>query len=90
MGAQLVSVCSIMLNLFSTMLSTFFCILCIPLQRKSTGFAAHMKAKTKSDGKSNSAMSDFSRTKSIREQREYLPVFSVRDTLLQTIRENNM
>ncbi|KAL7450794.1 hypothetical protein ACHAWC_002655, partial [Mediolabrus comicus] len=34
--------------------------------------------------------SDFARTKSIREQREYLPAFSVRDSLLQTIRENNI
>jgi pre-mRNA-splicing factor ATP-dependent RNA helicase DHX38/PRP16 len=57
--------------------------------RKSSGFAAHVKAK-KPDGKSTSATSEFARTKSIREQREYLPAFSVRDSLLQTIRENNI
>ena len=58
--------------------------------KKSTGFAAHVKSKTKPDGKSTSATSEFARTKSIREQREYLPAFSVRDALLQTIRENNI
>ena len=57
--------------------------------KKSTGFAAHVKTK-KPDGKSTSATSEFARTKSIREQREYLPAFSVRDSLLQTIRENNI
>ncbi|KAJ1655473.1 Pre-mRNA-splicing factor ATP-dependent RNA helicase PRP16 [Dispira simplex] len=36
------------------------------------------------------AASDFSRTKSIREQREYLPAFAVRDNLLQIIRDNNI
>ena len=58
--------------------------------KKSTGFAAHVKSKTKPDGKSTSATSEFARNKSIREQREYLPAFSVRDALLQTIRENNI
>lgn len=58
--------------------------------KKSTGFAAHVKAKTRPGGKSTSATSEFARTKSIREQREYLPAYSVRDSLLQTIRENNI
>ena len=47
-------------------------------------------SKTKPDGKSSSATSEFARNKSIREQREYLPAFSVRDALLQIIRENNI
>jgi pre-mRNA-splicing factor ATP-dependent RNA helicase DHX38/PRP16 len=57
--------------------------------KKSTGFAAHVKSKTKPGGPT-SATSEFARTKSIREQREYLPAYSVRDSLLQTIRENNI
>lgn len=40
--------------------------------KKSSGFAAHVKTKTKPDGKPASATSEFARTKSIREQREYL------------------
>ena len=36
----------------------------------------------------NEAASDFSRNKTISEQREYLPVFSVRKDLLQVIRDN--
>ncbi len=43
-------------------------------------FASHMK---QSQGASN-----FSRTRSIKEQREYLPAFAVRDDLMKTIREN--
>ncbi len=58
--------------------------------KKSSGFAAHVTKKKPSDGKSSSTTSAFARNKSIREQREYLPAFSVRDSLLQTIRENNI
>ena len=58
--------------------------------KKSTGFAAHVTKDKKLDGKSSSKASDFARTKSIREQREYLPAFSVRESLLHTIRENNI
>lgn len=47
--------------------------------KKSSGFASHLK---KSEG-----LSDFSRQKSMREQREYLPIFSVRQDLLQIVRE---
>ncbi|KAI9189080.1 hypothetical protein H9P43_000508 [Blastocladiella emersonii ATCC 22665] len=39
---------------------------------------------------SSDAVSQFARTKSIREQREYLPVFSVREELLKVIRENQV
>mmetsp|Transcript_25827 Transcript_25827/g.38154 ORF Transcript_25827/g.38154 Transcript_25827/m.38154 type:complete len:954 (-) Transcript_25827:33-2894(-) len=51
--------------------------------KKSAGFAAHVK---KADG----AVSEFAKTKSIREQREYLPIFSVRDELLNVVRENSV
>jgi pre-mRNA-splicing factor ATP-dependent RNA helicase DHX38/PRP16 len=53
--------------------------------RKSSGFAQHVKKK---DGETNNAVSTFAKTKSIRQQREYLPVFSVREELLNIIREN--
>lgn len=36
------------------------------------------------------AVSDFARSKTIKEQREYLPVFSVRDELMNFIRENRI
>jgi len=52
--------------------------------KKSSGFAQHVKEKDQEK------KSEFSRTKTIREQREYLPAFSVRDSLMQTIRENNI
>lgn len=43
-------------------------------------FASHMK---KSEGSSN-----FARTRTLKEQREYLPAFAVREDLMKTIREN--
>lgn len=52
--------------------------------KKSTGFAEHVKSQK--DG----AVSKFAKEKSIRQQREYLPVFTVRDELLSVIRENNV
>jgi len=52
--------------------------------RKSSGFASH------NDGKKNEAVSDFARKKTIREQREFLPAFTVREDLLNVIRENNV
>ena len=58
--------------------------------KKSSGFAAHVTKKKPSNEKAPSTTSAFARNKSIREQREYLPAFSVRDSLLQTIRENNI
>lgn len=45
-------------------------------------FASHMKS---SQGASN-----FSRTRTLKEQREYLPAFAVRDELMKTIRENQV
>ncbi|PNS20896.1 hypothetical protein CAC42_2827 [Sphaceloma murrayae] len=45
-------------------------------------FAQHMK---KDEGQS-----DFSRSKSLREQREYLPAFAVREDLLRVIRDNQV
>ncbi len=56
--------------------------------KKSSGFAAHVTKKANQPP--TSTASEFARTKSIRQQREYLPAFSVRDSLLQTIRENNI
>jgi pre-mRNA-splicing factor ATP-dependent RNA helicase DHX38/PRP16 len=50
--------------------------------KKSSGFAEHMK-----NQKSGPA-SAFAKNKTIRQQREYLPVYSVRDELLNVIREN--
>lgn len=54
--------------------------------KKSTGFAAHVTKKKEDDG----PVSDFAKHKSIRQQREYLPVFSVRDELLNIVRENSV
>lgn len=53
--------------------------------KKTSGFASHMKNDEKSK-----AVSDFAKQKSIREQREFLPVYSVRQELLNVIRENNV
>jgi pre-mRNA-splicing factor ATP-dependent RNA helicase DHX38/PRP16 len=50
--------------------------------KKTSGFATHMKKDT--------AVSNFARTKTIRQQREFLPVYSVRNELLNVIRENNV
>jgi len=44
-------------------------------------FAEHLKEKS-------DAVSSFARSKTIREQREYLPVFAVREELLNVIRDN--
>ena len=51
--------------------------------KKSSGFAKHVK-KNKKDG----PVSQFAKTKTIRQQREYLPIFTVREELLNVIREN--
>ncbi|RUS19563.1 hypothetical protein BC937DRAFT_87268 [Endogone sp. FLAS-F59071] len=45
-------------------------------------FASHLK--------SNEGASAFSRSKTIREQREYLPVFAVRENLMQVVRDNQV
>ena len=54
--------------------------------RKSSGFAKHIRD---SDAKPKST-SLFTRTRSILQQRTYLPAFTVRDELLSVIRENNV
>ncbi|KFK28491.1 hypothetical protein AALP_AA7G003000 [Arabis alpina] len=46
-------------------------------------FAKHMKNK-------GEAVSEFSMSKTVAEQRQYLPIFSVRDELLQVVRENQV
>jgi pre-mRNA-splicing factor ATP-dependent RNA helicase DHX38/PRP16 len=56
--------------------------------KKSAGFAQHLKKKNKDDPDVNGPVSHFAKTKTIRQQREYLPVFDVRDGLLNVIREN--
>lgn len=40
--------------------------------------------------KQTTAVSEFSRAKTIKEQREFLPIFSVRDDLLTVIRDNRI
>jgi len=52
--------------------------------KNDNSFAKHMKK-----GKSE-AQSAFARNMTIKEQREYLPVFSVRDELLTVVRENQI
>ncbi|KAI5365966.1 putative helicase, P-loop containing nucleoside triphosphate hydrolase [Septoria linicola] len=52
-------------------------------KNKGSKFAQHMK-------KQDAGQSDFSRTKSLREQREYLPAFAVREDLLRVIRDNQV
>jgi pre-mRNA-splicing factor ATP-dependent RNA helicase DHX38/PRP16 len=44
-------------------------------------FASHLKDKS-------DAVSAFAKNKTIKEQREFLPVFSVREELLQVVRDN--
>ena len=51
--------------------------------KKSSGFASHVKKKSE-----GGTVSEFATRKSIRQQREYLPVFAVREDLLNVIREN--
>ncbi|KFK24397.1 hypothetical protein AALP_AAs42641U000100, partial [Arabis alpina] len=46
-------------------------------------FAQHMKKK-------GEAVTEFSMSKTVAEQRQYLPIFSVRDELLQVVRENQV
>jgi hypothetical protein len=43
-------------------------------------FASHLQ--------SSHAVSDFARSRSMREQREFLPVFGVREELLKVVRDN--
>lgn len=48
------------------------------------------KAQFKTHLKKAEAISEFAKTKTIAEQRRFLPVFSVRDEMLQVIRENQV
>ncbi|XP_054806041.1 pre-mRNA-splicing factor ATP-dependent RNA helicase DEAH7 [Prosopis cineraria] len=50
--------------------------------KEDAKFAQHLKK--------GEAVSDFAKSKSISEQRQYLPIFSVREELLQVIRENQV
>jgi len=50
--------------------------------KKSSGFAEHMKKQK------NGPASAFAKNKTIRQQREYLPVYSVREELMNVLREN--
>jgi pre-mRNA-splicing factor ATP-dependent RNA helicase DHX38/PRP16 len=49
------------------------------------GYAEHMNKKD-----SSSAVSEFAKTKSIQQQREFLPIYTVREELVNVIRENNI
>eukprot|EP00250_Pteridium_aquilinum_P021702 c25200_g2_i1 orf=163-3891(+) len=51
--------------------------------KENAKFAVHLKEK-------GEAVSEFAKTKSLLEQRQYLPIFTVRDELLQVIRENQV
>lgn len=50
--------------------------------KEEAKFAQHLKE--------NEAVSDFAKSKSISQQRQYLPIYSVREELLQVIRENQV
>ncbi|XP_073302624.1 pre-mRNA-splicing factor ATP-dependent RNA helicase DEAH7-like [Primulina huaijiensis] len=50
--------------------------------KEDAKFAQHLKK--------GEAVSDFAKSKTISQQRQYLPIFSVRDELLQVIRENQV
>lgn len=52
--------------------------------REGSSFAKHMK------GQKNEAQSAFAKSKTITEQREYLPVFAVKEELINIIRENQI
>jgi pre-mRNA-splicing factor ATP-dependent RNA helicase DHX38/PRP16 len=60
--------------------------------KKSSTFAASLKkdADDRADGKGPEGASNFSRSKTIQEQREYLPVFTVREELINVVRENQV
>lgn len=50
--------------------------------KEDAKFAQHMKK--------GEAVSDFAKSKTLAQQRQYLPIYSVRDELLQVIRENQV
>ncbi|KAI3919309.1 hypothetical protein MKW98_030445 [Papaver atlanticum] len=51
--------------------------------KEDAKFAQHMKVK-------GEAVSDFAKSKTLSQQRQYLPIYSVREELLQVIRENQV
>ncbi|KAI8799530.1 P-loop containing nucleoside triphosphate hydrolase protein [Cladochytrium replicatum] len=51
--------------------------------KQDSKFAEHLKD-------TSDAMSTFARSRTIREQREYLPAFAVRESLMQVIRDNQV
>ena len=51
--------------------------------KEGSSFLKHINHKTE-------AQSHFAKTKTMKQQREYLPVFSVRDQLLDIVRENQV
>uniref|UniRef100_A0A1D1Y1U1 RNA helicase n=1 Tax=Anthurium amnicola TaxID=1678845 RepID=A0A1D1Y1U1_9ARAE len=51
--------------------------------KEDAKFAEHMKDR-------GEAVSDFAKSKSISQQRQYLPIYSVREELLQVVRENQV
>lgn len=51
--------------------------------KEGSKFSSHMKEKTE-------AASEFSQSKTIAEQRRFLPIYTIRDELLQVIRENQI
>ncbi|KAG6475142.1 hypothetical protein ZIOFF_064360 [Zingiber officinale] len=51
--------------------------------KEDAKFARHMKEK-------GEAVSEFAKSKSLSQQRQYLPIYSVRDELLQVVRENQV
>lgn len=51
--------------------------------KKESAFSDHIKQKSE-------AQSQFAKTKTIKEQREYLPVYTVRRRLLEVVRENQV
>ncbi|KAL2896795.1 Pre-mRNA-splicing factor ATP-dependent RNA helicase DEAH7, partial [Bienertia sinuspersici] len=50
--------------------------------KEDAKFAQHLKK--------DEAVSDFAKTKTLAQQRQYLPIFSIREELLQVIRENQV
>jgi pre-mRNA-splicing factor ATP-dependent RNA helicase DHX38/PRP16 len=52
--------------------------------------ARREKSQFKSHMKKSEAVSEFAKSKSIAEQRKFLPVYSVRDEMIQVIRENQV
>ena len=59
-------------------------------KNQGSKFAEHMKKQTQLEKEKEQGQSDFSRSKSLREQREYLPAFAVREELLKVVRDNQV